>query len=359
MANSSRQSMQALVLHAVGDVRLEEVPKPDVEDGQVRVRIGFCGVCGSDIPRIFLKGTYHFPTVCGHEFAGVVDAFGAEVSDLTSGDPVVVFPLLWCGSCRACEVGEYAKCSDYDYLGSRSDGGFAEYVTAPRQNLIPIPDGVSLEEAAMTEPAAVALHALRRGKCGAGQTVVVFGAGPIGLMVGIWAQIMGAHQVLLFDVVEEKLALAKRLGLGFSFNSRDVEPSQVIEDLTDGQGAHVCVEAAGVPQTFTQALQATQRGGYTVILGNPAADVTLSASLISQLMRREINIVGTWNSDYSVFGSNDDWQTVLQAMASKTLNLKPLITHFVPLAEAFDMLQIMRNKTEFYAKVLVHPEDSR
>ena len=358
MANSSRQSMQALVLHAVGDVRLEEVPKPDVEAGQVRVRIGFCGVCGSDIPRIFLKGTYHFPTVCGHEFAGVDDVFGSEIDDLTPGDPVVVFPLLWCGNCRACDVREYAKCSDYDYLGSRSDGAFAEYVTAPRQNLIPIPGGVSLEEAAMTEPAAVALHALRRGKCGAGQTVAVFGAGPIGLMVGMWAQIMGANQVLLFDVVEEKLALAKRLGMDFSFNSRDVKPSQIIEDLTDGQGARLCVEAAGVPQTFTQALQATQRGGYTVILGNPAADVTLSASLISQLMRREVNIIGTWNSDYSVFGDNDDWQTVLQAMASKILNLKPLITHLVPLTEAFDMLQIMRDKTEFYAKVLVHPEGS-
>ena len=359
MANGSHQSMQALVLHAVGDARLEEVPKPDIKVGEVRVRIGFCGVCGSDIPRIFLKGTYHFPTVCGHEFAGVVDTFGPEIDDLALGDPVVVFPLLWCGKCNACEIGEYAKCYDYDYLGSRSDGAFAEYVTAPRQNLISIPHGVSLEEAAMTEPAAVALHALRQGKCGVGQTVAVFGAGPIGLMVGIWAQIMGANQVILFDVVEEKLALAKRLGIGLSFNSRKNSPIQIIEDLTDGQGAHLCVEAAGVPQTFTQALQATQRGGYTVILGNPSVDVTLPTSLISQLMRREVNIVGTWNSNYSVFGNDDDWRAVLQAMASKTLNLKPLVTHLVPLAEAFGMLKVMRDKTEFYAKVLIHPESSR
>ena len=359
MANSSHQSMQALVLHAVGDVRLEEIPKPEVEAGKVRVRIGFCGVCGSDIPRIFLKGTYHFPTVCGHEFAGMVDICSTEIDDLTPGDPVVVFPLLWCGKCRACEIGEYAQCYDYDYLGSRSDGAFAEYVTAPRQNLIPIPNGVSLEEAAMTEPAAVALHALRRGKCGVGQTVAVFGAGPIGLMVGIWAQIMGADQVILFDIIEEKLALAKRLGIGLSFNSWESNPIQIIEDLTDGQGAHLCVEAAGVPQTFTQAVQATQCGGNIVILGNPSAEVTLPTSLISQLMRREVNIIGTWNSDYSVSGNNDDWRTVLQAMSSKTLNLKPLITHLVPLTEAFDMLQIMRDKTEFYAKVLIHPEGNR
>jgi L-iditol 2-dehydrogenase len=347
--------MQALVLHAVGDARLEDIPRPEVAEGKVRVRIGFCGVCGSDIPRIFVKGTYHFPTVCGHEFAGTVESCGTGVDGLSPGDRVVVFPLLWCGKCPACEQGKYVQCHDYDYLGSRSDGAFAEFVVAPRRNLIRVPDGVSLEEAAMTEPAAVALHALRRGGCSVGETTAIFGAGPIGLMVAQWAQAMGAAQVILFDIVPEKLELAKQLGFSHTYDSRETEPVQTVEGLTAGNGAHLCIEAAGVPQTFIQALGSVRRAGRVVMLGNPSADVTLPVSLISQLMRREVNIIGTWNSDYSASGNDDDWRTTLQAMASKTLDLTPLITHRVGLNGAFDVLKMMKDATEFYAKVLIQP----
>ncbi|MBN8526543.1 MAG: alcohol dehydrogenase catalytic domain-containing protein, partial [Planctomycetes bacterium] len=167
--------MKAAVLHAIGDLRVEQIATPIPGPGEVLVRIASCGVCGSDVPRVFSKGTYHFPTVCGHEFAGTV----ASACDLAAGTPVTVFPLLWCGKCPECERGAYARCEDYGYLGSRSDGGFAEYVVAPRRNLLPLPAGVSLEEGAMTEPAAVALHAVRRSGLQAGESVAVFGAGPI------------------------------------------------------------------------------------------------------------------------------------------------------------------------------------
>ena len=350
--------MEALVLHGVGDLRLEQIPVPSLAEGEVRVRIGFCGVCGSDIPRIFVKGTYSFPTVCGHEFAGVVDACGPGVEDFAPGDPVAVFPLLWCGTCPACEQGQYVQCHNYDYLGSRSDGAFAEYVVAPVANLIPLPQGVTLEEASMTEPAAVALHALRRAQTSlVGKIVAIFGAGPIGVMAAQWARIMGAAEVLLFDIVAEKLELARHLGFDNVFNSTAEEPLEVVNTRTAGKGAHVCIEAAGVPATYRNALGSTGRGGSVVLLGNPAADVTLSVALISQVMRREVSIFGTWNSDYSAAGNDDDWRTVLQAMASGVLTLMPLITHKVPLADSSDMLHKMRDKSEFYAKVLIHPSE--
>lgn len=348
--------MQALVLHDVGDLRLAQIPIPNVSEGQVRVRIGFCGVCGSDIPRIFSKGTYSFPTVCGHEFAGTIDKCGSGVEGFSEGDNVVVFPLIWCGKCDACESGKYVQCIDYDYLGSRSDGAFAEYVVAPQKNIIHVPDGVSLEEAAQTEPAAVALHALRRVQDSlVGKTVAIFGAGPIGLMVAEWARIMGTAQVLLFDIVTEKLELAKRLGFDGVFNSTLVDPVEVVNAQTEGKGAHVCIEAAGVAQTYLHALGSVRRGGSVVLLGNPISDVTLPASLISQLMRRETCVLGTWNSDYSVTGNDDDWRTVLQAMASGDLDLSPLITHKIPLIDSTKILHVMKEKSEFYAKVLIHP----
>lgn len=352
----SNNSMQALVLHAIGEARCEQIPVPVPGEGQVRVRVGFCGVCGSDIPRVFVKGTYHFPTVCGHEFAGTVESCGLGVEGFSPGDPVAVFPLIWCGKCPACERGQYVQCYDYDYLGSRSDGGFAEYVVAPQANLLRVPEGVSLEEASMTEPAAVALHAVRRGGgTTIGETVAVFGAGPIGLMVAQWARALGASQVMLFDIVPEKLEMALAMGFDLSFDSREADPVAKVESLTAGQGADVCIEAAGCPPTTLQALKAAGRGGRVVLLGNPSADVTLPMGLLSQVMRREVDIFGTWNSEYSHTGNHNDWSDVLAAMAAKRIDLTPLVTHRVSLPEAFDALRMMRDRTEFFSKVLVKP----
>ena len=156
-------------------------------------------------------------------------------------------------------------------------------------------------------------------------------------------------------ILSEKLELAKRLGFENVFNSSSEDPIDVVGAQTEGQGAHVCVEAAGVPQTFLYALGSVRRDGNVVLLGNPIADVTLPASLISQLMRREVCILGTWNSDYSVSGNDDDWRTVLLAMASGKLDLSPLITHKVSLKNSTEILHRMKDKSEFYAKVLIHP----
>lgn len=348
--------MRALVLHAVGDARVESIPRPLPGAGEVLVRVAFCGVCGSDIPRIFVKGTYHFPTVCGHEFSGTVEECGNGIADLEPGDPVTVFPLIWCGRCLACEQGRYVQCDDYDYLGSRSDGAFAEYVVAPRRNLIRLPEGVSLEAAAMTEPAAVALHALRRaGGCSIGETVVVFGAGPIGLMVAQWARAMGASQIVIFDLIPEKLAMAQRMGFALAYDVRENDPLDRVASLTQGQGAHVCVEAAGVPATFVQALSSARNGGRVIILGNPSGDVTLPAALISQVMRREVDILGVWNSEYSAAGTDDDWHAVLEAVAAGKIQLEPLISHRVALDDALNALVMMRDQSEFFSKVLIHP----
>lgn len=350
----NNSKMEALVLHAIGDHRWEQVPMPVPGPNEVRIRVAWCGVCGSDLPRVFTKGTYHFPTICGHEFAGVIDACGAHVTTYSVGAAVTVFPLIWCAKCPACEVGQYASCENYNYLGSRSDGGFAEYVVAPVQNLLPVPAGVSLEEAAMTEPAAVALHALRRGGGTApGETVAIFGAGPIGIMLAQWARSSGASQVVLFDLDPGKLELARATGFTLAFNSRENPPVATINRLTGGRGAHLCIEAAGVPQTLAQAIEATRWNGRVVLMGNPSSDVALPAKLISQAMRREISLHGTWNSVYSATGNDNDWSASLHAMASGALTVKPLITHKMPLSKGLQAFDIIQNRSEFSAKVLI------
>lgn len=351
-------TMDALVLHGVSDLRFEKKPVPAPGAGEVRVRIAFCGVCGSDIPRCFVKGTYNFPTVCGHEFAGVIESCGEGVQGFKTGDRVAVFPLLWNDDHPACEQGLYAQSDGYDYLGSRSDGAFSEYVVAPQRNLIRVPDNVSLEEAAMTEPAAVALHTVRRARVRLGDSIAIFGIGPIGLMLAQWSKAMGASKILLFDILPQKLELARKLGFEHVFDSRETNPAEAAESLTGDRGAHVAIEAAGVPPTMIAALQSVRRAGRVVLMGNPIADVTLPAPLISQVMRREIEILGTWNSDYSVYGDDDDWRTSLEAMAGGVLNLLPLITHRTPLSQGISALEMMRDQSEFFAKVLIHPDAS-
>ena len=342
--------MKACVLHGIGDLRCESVATPTPKRGEVRIRVGACGVCGSDIPRIFSKGTYKFPAIPGHEFAGVVDEAGPDADPALTGKPVAVFPLIPCRKCPACEVGDYALCEDYDYLGSRSDGAFAEYVCAPTWNLIPVPAGVTIEEAAMVEPAAVAVHALRQGRIDVGDKVLIFGAGPIGLMLGLWARAWGAATVILADIDPRKLEFAKGLGFTDLLSPRDVDPAAWLTERL-GNGADLVVEASGSTQAFEQCLLAARALGRVVLMGNPPGDMHLSQKAYWAILRKELTLHGTWNSTYSELPRNE-WKLALDYMASGRLQLKPLITHRVGLEALWDALVMMRDGTEFSNKVM-------
>jgi len=344
------QTMQALMLHAVGDLRLERVPRPTPGPGEAVIRVAACGVCGSDVPRVFEHGTYSFPLIPGHEFAGVVvDA--PKSSGVRVGARVAVKPLIPCGTCPFCAMGAWGQCRSYDYVGSRRNGAFAEYVVVPVANLVPVPDNVSLEEAALTEPAAVALHAIRQGGLEPGDSAAILGAGPIGMLVAQWARIWGAANVFLADIDSSKLALVEELGLGTPVNSRAGDPIERIRRETGGLGPDLVVEAAGVPATLLQALWLARPLGRVVIMGNPAADVTLPQDVISQILRKELTIRGTWNS-HMVTLPVDEWAVTLEMMSQRRLRIEPLISHRVPLAQGVQALTMMRDRSEPYNRVV-------
>ncbi len=345
-------TMLAAVLYGVGDLRVEERPRPEPARGQVLVRVAACGVCGSDVPRIFEHGTYRFPLIPGHEFAGRVAACGEGVEGWAEGDPVTVFPLLPCRRCRYCERGVFELCDHYDYLGSRSDGAFAEYVVAPAWNLVRVPAAVPLDHAALTEPASVALHALRRFGVAAGDRVAILGAGPIGLLLAQWARALGAGRVFLFDLVAEKLAAARELGFADTINSSECDPVERALAETEGVGVDLVVEAAGVPATVVQAIQMARKLGKIVLMGNPAAGVTLSQEVLWSLLRKQLTIRGTWNSSFARL-PRSEWATSLEAMARGGLRIEPLITHRFPLAQANEALELLRDRREFANKVLL------
>ncbi len=344
--------MKACVLHAVGDLRCESVARPAPKPGEALIAVRACGVCGSDIPRVFSKGTYRFPTIPGHEFAGEVVELGEGVDQAWQGRRVAVFPLMPCRKCAACVIGAYAQCEDYDYLGSRCDGAFAEYVCAPVWNLMPIPDSVSFEEAAMTEPAAVAVHALRQACVDIGDNVLVFGAGPIGLMLAMWAKLWGAGRVLLVDIDARKLDFARQLGFDLVFDARSQDNAVAwVHDVTD-RGADVVIEASGSSAAFEQCMLAARPFGKVVLMGNPAGEMKLTQKAYWAILRNELAVRGTWNSVYAPLPRNE-WQLVLDAMASGNLNAKPLITHRVALDGLCGALAMMRDQCEFFNKVML------
>lgn len=344
-------TMQGWVLHGIGDLRLEAVPRPEPGRGEVLLKVEACGVCGSDLPRIYEKGTYRFPTIPGHEFAGTVEAVGAGVDSSLVGKLAAVFPLLPCRSCASCEAGDYATCTAYDYKGSRSDGAFAEYVCVPAWNLILAPAGLPPEHLAMVEPAAVAIHALRRGGIEIGDTVLISGAGPIGLLLAQWARAWGAGRVLLADVDGSKLDFAAKLGFTVSANAMQVDIRDWVLEQTGGRGVDLAVEGAGHPSSWENCLCAARTGGRVVLMGNPSGPMGLTQNGYWEMLRKQLTVVGTWNSDYAELPKNE-WKLAVQAMAAGQLAVAPLITHAVALGELGEAIELMRARKSFYNKVM-------
>lgn len=325
--------MKSLVLKADRVLRFEEHEPPEAP-GWARVRVAFAGICGSDLGRAFRGGAYHYPLVMGHEFSGVVLRPGSG-NRVRPGDRAAVYPLLPCGRCPACLEGNPQLCSDYDYFGSRRDGGFTGELSVPEENLVPVPPDVSLEEAALCEPAAVAHHAVARLGIRPGNRAAVWGAGPVGLLAAQWLRIFGCSEVTLIDIDAGKLQLAE--SLGFATGQPAAPPD-------------CCVEACGLAETRTQALAAAGRQGKILFIGNAAGDWTVTAKQFSGMLRREQTLFGTWNSTIA-----KDWTAVLDRCAAGELRLAPLISGIEPLGSGREVFEAIAAGRMRGCKFLLRP----
>jgi len=336
-------------LHGIGDLRYEEVSMPVLEQDEVLLQVKACGICGSDIPRVFEKGTYHFPTIPGHEFAGIIVEAAPQDKDLV-GKRAAVFPLLPCGKCEACQIGEYPMCSDYDYYGSRRDGAFAEYIAVKKWNLIFLPDTVSFKEAAMAEPCAVSIHALSQAGISLGDSVAIFGAGPIGLLAAQIAKGWGADKIILADIDETKLKFANELGFSHTVNSKKTDASLYINSLTGQKGADVVLEAAGVSATLEDGVKSVRTFGKMVLMGNPLGKMEFTQKGYWEILRKQLTLKGTWNSSYN--GFKNDWTLAINCMERGVLQLTKMITHCYNLSECNRAFDIARQRSEFHVKIM-------
>ncbi len=347
--------MRAARLFAPGDIRCVEVDVPKIErDNQVLVKVKNCGVCGSDIPRVMVKGTYNFPTTIGHEFSGEIVDGGDKVKNFAIGDRISVMPLLPCGVCQYCKVGQSHLCDDYDYYGSRRDGALAEYIVVDSANCLKLPDNVDFESGAFTDPVSVGLHAVKKTRVEAGKSAAVFGMGAIGFITAQWLKILGCTKVIAVDVDNEKLALAKRLGATHGVNGLEVDPVAAIKDLTNGEGVDIAFELAGNKITHVQSVLAVKKNGEVVYCGITYDDVNFPNKAISAILRGELTIHGSWNSSINPLPVNE-WEAALEFMKTGQIQVNPLITHRFRLEDCKQAFEMMYNRTETFTKVLFDP----
>lgn len=339
--------MRAIVLHSPGDIRLETRPEPVAAPGHVVVRVASVGVCGSDLPRMLVKGAWKMPLVTGHEFAGQISEIGSGVEGWSIGELVAVPPLIPCRACSQCATGTFSRCTDYDYFGSRRDGAYAEYVAVPVGNLLKAPQHVDPRAIAMTDPASIALHAIwKAGGITVGQTGAIVGCGPIGLFAIQWLRLMGASAVIAVDVSEEKLALAREAGASTTIFARDLESSAARAD--------VVIEAVGIDPTINSAVMLAGPGGHVTFIGIPVPDVTLANKTFQHLLRQEITLHGSWNSFGAPF-PGPQWTTTLEKFGTGELKWEFMISHDLDLAELPGIFQRFAGKDIHFSKVLFRP----
>lgn len=342
--------MKALVLRSVGNIEYTEVPAPAVKSGEVLLKIKACGICSSDIPRIFTTGTYHFPTIPGHEFSGQIVDVGEGIERSLIGRRAVVFPLLPCRKCASCKAEEYARCENYNYFGSRCDGAFAEYLAVPVWNIITFSDDIPYTTAALCEPASVAKHCADAGQIRNGDIVAVIGTGTIGFLAALWAKELGAGKVIVVGRNDEKLEFAKKLGIDNIINSQKENSLSDFMNLTDKQGADVVLECVGSNQSIGNSVLYAKKGGKIVLTGNPEGDICLDKQVYWKILRNELSITGTWNSSYS--SGKNDWKSTIAALENGNFNISELITHTFSLAEYEKAFETVKSKEEFSIKVM-------
>ncbi len=340
--------MKAVVWKAVDQISVDEVPEPDPRGGEVVVRVGYAGICGSDLT--IMSGKHpraRAPLVLGHEFMGTVHSIPAGLLvPLRIGQRVVVNPLIACKTCRPCRQGYEHICERLQLIGvERNPGALTGFVSAPQPERIhPIPDSLSDRAAALIEPLAVAVHAVDYAALRDGDRAVILGAGPIGLLIAQVLRARGAGSVWLSEMDPNRLQMARRLGFQ-TIDAAKEDPVAAVLERTGGQGAEVTFEAAGVPATATQVIPMTGIKGRIIMtaIHKKPAEV-----LFRDMAYRELSILGT-----RIY-ANGDFEKAIELAGSGKVDLEPLITHVFPLERAVEAFAVARDP-KVSCKVLLQP----
>jgi 2-desacetyl-2-hydroxyethyl bacteriochlorophyllide A dehydrogenase len=336
--------MKSLFITAPGRTEMREVARPEPGRGEVRVRVRYLGYCGSDLNTFRgLNPLVSYPRVPGHEVAGVIDAVGPEVpDDFAPGLQVIVVPYTSCGECSACRKGRPNACRNNQTLGVQRDGALAEEVVVPLTKLLRSRH-LSLRDMVLVEPLSVGWHAARRGRAAAGETVVVFGCGMVGLGAIAGAAAAGAR-VIAVDVAEAKLGVGRAAGAAVTINSKTDDLHQRLQALTEGRGPDLLIEGVGLPETFRACVEEACFAGRVVYVGYAKEPVEYATK---NFVMKEVDIMGSRNA------TPDDFRGVIAHLEAGGFPVDAVITHVVSFAEAGAALAMWDKNPGTVTKIVV------
>lgn len=343
--------MKALTLTAYKEFQFGESPRPVIKADEVLVKVAACGICGSDVHGMDgSSGRRIPPVIMGHEASGTIVETGAQAGDWKVGARVTFDSTLYCGSCAYCADGFVNLCDNRRVLGVscgdyRQNGAFAEYVAVPARVLFAIPEGVSFEQAAFVEPAAVALHAVNRAQAGPGQSALVVGAGIIGLLIIQALKAAGCSKIYASDLSEARLELARELGADEVFPAKAGGLKEAMLERTNGQGVDVAMEVVGISPTLTAAIECVRKGGHVGLVGNLAQKTDFPLQLV---VTRELTVFGCC-------ASAGEYPRALEEIAAGRIRVEPLTSAVRPLEEGGDWFQRLYEAKENLIKVILRP----
>lgn len=349
--------MKAAVVCANEDVKYMDYEEPQVLPGLVKIKVKASGICGSDIPRVLHHGVHFYPIVLGHEFSGDVVEVGEGVTSVKPGDRVSGAPLIPCMKCDDCQNGNFSLCRHYSFIGSRQQGSNAEYVVIPEQNAVAFDKSISYEQGAMFEPSTVALHGLFQNDYKGGEYTAVLGGGTIGMFTMQWVKIFGAKKVVVFDISEERLSLAKRLGADEVINTSLEGYKEKALELTEGKGFAFVFETAGQVPTMHMAFELASNKANVCFIGTPHVDLSFTPAMWENMNRKEFKLTGSWMSYSSPFPGKE-WKLTAHYFATGQLKFDPgFIFKKMPMSQAQEAFQMFKTPGLVKGKVLLMNEE--
>ncbi len=328
-----------------GVIGFRDVPVPEMGPDQVLVRIVRIGVCGSDIH--VNHGTHPFmsyPVVQGHEVSGVVEKAGPSVTNVKPGDPVTIMPQVTCGTCYACRHGNYHICDSLKVMGFQTVGTASDFFAVDAAKVLPYPSTMSYEEGAMIEPLAVAVHAVGRLGDVMGKGIAVYGAGPIGNLVAQTARGLGARRVLVTDVSEHRLAIAKQCGVDACINPSTSDLSAATVAAFGPDKADASLECVGIDATMDQAVSNARKGTDIVVVGVFGQKAHVDLGLVQD---RELRLIGT------LMYQEKDYRKAIELIATQKVQLKPLMSAHFPLERYADAYAFIDKNRDTSMKVFI------
>jgi len=352
---------KSAVLKSLGNWDYDEISLENPNQDQALVKVIQCGICSTDIVRSMKVGFYNYPIVPGHEIIGKIYKLGKNKLNFKEGDKVCVYPLITkCDSIDCCGNSESAYglqknsnlCTTYDFLGSRSHGGYSEYVLSPVKNLVKIPSDLDDDSSVFTEPSAVALHAFRMAmKDRKFDSVIIAGLGPIGVILAAWCKSFKIKNIIGIDRNEHRFKNFLDIGCNKIIDSSKDNVIEKIKSFTNNDYSEMAFECSGSEELLTSSINGLKKGGKIILLSNQIKEIKLSKEVLNKILRQEITLSGSWSS---IIEPINEWEESLNFLKNN-LNVKKIISHKFDYSKAKEVFPSLYKKEFKFSKVILKP----